>query len=216
MSTLLLLTLAFSFSTCSKEYSYEGGPIADTIPTRPVAEASFTLAGDPMECTQGGVNGDFIAGTPVLADNFASVTVIITVPGTYYIATDTIDGFSFFASGTFNTIGSQIVSLKPSGTPLVPRNLVFTPHAGRSGCTFKATVVKPGFPATYVLESGFDNSCTGHVVTGSYTATDALTGSNTVSVKVFVTVPGTYAIVTNTKNGMQFLCLLLFPELMPL
>ena len=56
--------------------------------------------------------------------------------------------------------------------------------------------------AEYTLGSG--GNCTGAIVSGRFVADTALTGANTVTITVDVTVAGAYGITTNTVNGISF------------
>ena len=166
--------------------------------------AKFTLQGSPNTCGNFKINSTYTAGVPLTINNTIEVMVDVTSIGSYFISTDTIDGISFSAAGNFTVTGIQKVILNGIGTPVLANNLTFTPNTGSSTCTFDLTVVTPGPPATYVLESNNDGSCTGYSVSGNYFSGEALTNTNTMAVKVTVTVLGNYTISTNTVNGMTF------------
>ena len=136
--------------------------------------------------------------------NTVEVMVNVTSIGSYSINTDTVDGISFSQSGNFTVTGIQKVILKGSGTPSTPNIFTFSPGTGTSGCTFTLTVLTPGPPGTYVLESNMDHTCTGYSVSGIYFSGTPLTNTNTMAVKVTVTVLGNFTISTNTVNGMIF------------
>ncbi len=172
----------------------------------PIAMASFTLAGAPNSCTPAFVYGNYVAGTSLKNSNTVEVSVNVTAVGAYVLTTDTLDGIWFASTGTFTTTGNQVVTLAGFGTPDFARNLVFTPKADSSSCTFTVTVLTPGSPAIYVLESGFgssNNPCI-YTVSGTYNAAIPLSSSNTVSMKVFVSSVGSFTIATNTVNGLLF------------
>lgn len=57
--------------------------------------------------------------------------------------------------------------------------------------------------AVYTL-TGSDGNCTSPTVNGTYAIGNAMQSSNTVLLYVNVTAPGTYVIVTNIANGIQF------------
>ena len=57
-------------------------------------------------CLPKTVNGTYTAGAAInIAANTISVQATITQTGTYTISTDTINGYSFRATGTFNVPG---------------------------------------------------------------------------------------------------------------
>lgn len=167
--------------------------------------ASFTLAGAPAACDNAIVNGTYFNGEPLTADNNVVLVVNVSATGAYTVGTDTINGISFSTSGTFTATGNQAITLIGTGTPEYARNVSFTPLAGISGCTFKVPVLAAGPPATYVLVSngGLITPCVA-TVAGTYTSNVALSGSNTISEEVYVTVAGNFAISTNMVNGIFF------------
>jgi hypothetical protein len=171
----------------------------------PVVQANFILSGAPNACTTATVKGNYFPGVDLTASNTVTIDVDVSAVGAYTIKTDTIDGISFSASGTFTSTGSQTVILTGSGTPNTARNLTFTPRSGSSGCTFLIEVIPSGVLATYVLESGFGSPspCIA-TFSGSYTAGTVLDNSNNVTIRVFVTVAGNFAIATDVVNGMIF------------
>jgi hypothetical protein len=60
-----------------------------------------------------------------------------------------------------------------------------------------------GGTAVYTI-SGSDGNCTSPVINGTYSKANAMQPDNTVLLQVNVTTPGTYVIVTNIANGVQF------------
>jgi len=166
--------------------------------------ARFTLEGDPGTCTNFNVRGTYIAGMALTSANTVEVMVNVTAIGSFSISTNTNDDISFSQSGNFTATGIQKVILKGSGTPLTPNVLAFTLNGANSGCNFGLTVITLGPPATYVLESDHDSTCTAYSVSGNFSSGTALTHTNTMAIKVTVTVLGNFAITTNTANGMTF------------
>jgi hypothetical protein len=203
-----MVAIPIFFNGCAKEYSYEGGVLirdsTDTVVgpvTTPVAD--FTLSGNP-NCTDPGIRGTYEAAVNMNSSNYIDAMVDVNSTGTYKISTDTVDGMYFIASGTFTKTGSQRVSVLAYGTPAFPGNLVFHLDAGKSACTFALTVVLHGYPATYVLESNYDSSCASHTVIGDYYSGVSLTAANKINIRTYVTIPGVYALETNTVNGVSF------------
>ena len=146
-----------------------------TVTKAPPQKASFTLEGSPGACSNFKVNGTYTSGVPLSTSNTVEVMVNVTAPGSYSINTDTLDDISFSQSGNFTMTGIQKVILKGSGTPSTPNIFTFTPGTGTSGCTFDLTVLTPGPPGTYVLESNMDHTCTGYSVSGTYFSGTLLT-----------------------------------------
>lgn len=133
---ILIPVCLFIFLGCSKEQSFELG-----INT----PANGTLKDSLGDCDSMSVNGTYTEGTALNNTNTVVVAVNVTVPGTYRIATDTANGISFIDSGFFATTGTYLVTLKGSGTPILPITTDFTVTFGASFCDFSVTVA-PGTP----------------------------------------------------------------------
>jgi hypothetical protein len=127
--------------------------------------------------------------------------VNVTTPGTYNITTNTVTGFSFSASGTFPTTGTQPVTLTASGTPTTAGNQTFTATFGSSSCTFVINVAGSAGAGTL---GGQPGACTPFTPAGTYTQGTILTTGNTVQLSVNVTTVGSYNITTNTVSGFSF------------
>ncbi len=177
-------------STCKKEYSYEGGPLA-----------TYTLVGDPDECTNVIINGNYATSIPLDSTDYVQVTAHVTTAGNYTISTNTVNGITFSAAGNFSDTGFYDVILKASGTP-GPEGVYQLLIVGNSTCFFSIEVdAKP--MADYVL-SGNLGDCESPNIQGNYIASVLLGSSNTVAVNVEVFVPGDYIISTDTAAGISF------------
>jgi hypothetical protein len=205
---LLLVNSCIFFSHCAKDYSYEGGIINDSgivINPPPVTpQATYTLSGSPSACIDPAIRGDYFAGQKLTSGNFIELTVDVNSIGTYIIKTDTVNGFSYYTKGEFTKTGKQTVVVPGSGSPAFSRNVHFNTYGENSACQFDLVVLTPGYPATYVLESSYDTSCTGHIVNGTYIKGTPLNATNKVSVRTYVTIPGVYTLATETINGVSF------------
>ncbi len=163
--------------------------------------AVYTLNGAPGNCTSFVSGGTYTAGTPLGATNIATVSVNVTTAGTYTITSNTVNGVTFSATGSFTTTGTQLIQLTGSGTPLVAGSFNYTP--GTNGCIFSITVSGAAAAAVFTY-GGAPGTCTNASPTGTYTAGTALTALNTVLVNVNVTTIGTYTISTPVVNGISF------------
>jgi len=76
----------------------------------------------PAGVIRGGVNETMVQG--VAAPATATITLVanVTTAGTYTIFTNTINGVTFSASGTFGGTGNNTVTLSPTGTPTLGGN----------------------------------------------------------------------------------------------
>src|SRR5882762_2709277 len=99
-SVILLSATILLFSTCQKEYSYEGGPVSSSSGT-----AVYTFVGGGGACTAAIVNGIYYTGTALNTTNTIQLQADVTVAGTYNSSTFSIDGFKFSSSGNFTSTG---------------------------------------------------------------------------------------------------------------
>ena len=102
------------------------------------ATAVFTYHGAPNSCTNVSRSGIYSAGIALSASNKVKIDVNVVVPGTYFITTPVIDGFSFSGTGNFETMGFGTVLLQGTGTPVTAGTFFFTPS--NNGCRFPITV----------------------------------------------------------------------------
>ena len=136
------------------------------------------------------------------SSNTATIQVNVATAGTYAISTTDVDGITFSASGNFSATGSQTITLSANGTPTAAGTFQIPITAGSSNCSFQLIVVT-GTPAVYAL-NGAPDTCTGATADGTYAIGTALTSSNTATIQVNVTTPGTYSITTTATNGITF------------
>ncbi|MGN6800494.1 MAG: hypothetical protein ACTHJN_01240, partial [Ginsengibacter sp.] len=185
----LLLPLVLLI-TCVKEYSYEGGPLAE-----------FTIKGAPTTCNPVSISGAFIKGNLLDSTDFATVTADVSFAGKYYITTNSADGVSFSGFGTFSDTGTHVVFLKASGTPVDTGKFNIS-IPGINGCSFNL-FVKDKAPGSYVL-SGSPIDCSKPIIKGNFIQYQQLTDENKVVLNVDVAKPGTYNIQTDTSAGIYF------------
>lgn len=193
----LLLGLCVGMISCQKELSYE----VSKIPSQ------GTLQKDGSgDCLPKTVVGTYEEGVGLSgAANYLEVEVNVLTAGTYVIASDTVNGIFFRATGIFTTTGLQTIKLPGSGTPFAAGIHNFVVSYGTSQCTVAVTTLPPGggVPAEMMLD-GDPGNCIDYVLNGSYITGTALNSSNQVVIKVNVTTPGTYNISTPVSNGITF------------
>ena len=189
-SRLLLLFLLPILFSCNKEYSLEGNVTGGS--------AIFTYTGSPDACTNAVVSGDYKAGNALDKNNSVSLSVDVSVIGSYSITTPAINGISFSGSGIFTTSGQQTINLTGIGVPISAGTHSISP--GLNGCNFPVTVT--GTAGYSLIEASGD--CTSFSIAGSYSVGKILTASNFAKVVVTITSPGTYTISTQQINGISF------------
>jgi hypothetical protein len=107
-----------------------------------VLESGF---GNPSPCIYT-LSGDYILNKPLTNSNTVSLHVFVTVIGNFTIATDTINGMIFSFTGSFTSLGAQLVTLTGSGTPLAQGTNTFIPEIvgphplGGQACAFVITI----------------------------------------------------------------------------
>jgi hypothetical protein len=158
-----------------------------------------TLGTTAAACTPATINGTYTVGTALVSTtNTVQVQVNVTTAGVFNISTNTVDGMTFAASGSFSTPTTTLVTLNGTGTPTSSGPQVFTVTFGTSTCTFSVPVSGPAGVAVFAA------NCAGATVNGTYKAGTPLTAANTIVLPVTVTTAGTYNITTTTVNGMTF------------
>ena len=186
---ILIVFIALLHSSCQRELFFDG------IST---GRLKKDATGNCLPVKSSGI---FIADTVLHSLNFVEVEADVTMPGTYDIKTDTVNGYSF--RGTGNAIkGSNTIRLYASGKPKQPGNNIFRVTYGNSTCNFVVKVSSTPL-ATFIL-GGAPDFCTGVFENGSYIKDSALNGSNSVTLQVNVTVAGLWSVTATTNNGFQF------------
>ena len=104
-------------------------------------------AGTITDCTTGTLSGTYARGTAMTSANTVSLTVDVTQPGTWSIASDTQNGVSFSGSGTFTATGSQTVTLTATGTPAATGDFNYTYTLNTSTCSRSISFGLPPVPA---------------------------------------------------------------------
>lgn len=180
---VLLAILSILFFACQKELSFEQGNSNASV-----GNLQADAGGGCMGVV---VSGTFYKDSTLGVNHFTNVNVTVDTAGSYKISTDTIQGYSFSASGNFTTTGSQVVKLKGIGKPLSVGTHIFTVNYNGTICEFSVTVIA-GSGGTGV----FTISCTGALVNGTYSVGTAMTSGNTVTLNATVTTIGTWSIST--------------------
>ena len=81
------------------------------------------------------------------AGNFIRVNIYVTVLGNYTLATQTLNGIRFYATGTFTSLGAQSLVLQATGNPVAAGSFSYTPKIigphplGGEACSFPLNVL---------------------------------------------------------------------------
>lgn len=182
---LLTISLNNKPSTCVTKYVF-------------VDKASVSYE---IDCNGAIVQGDYMIGRSLDGNNKIVLEVNVQSVGYWSISTNTVNGYSFRGSGTFTQIGGpQTIELLGTGTPIVSGsnsfNLTSNSDAGTStSCTGVQVVVQA---IKYTVD------CSQAIVAGVYKQDEAMTASNTVTIKANVQATGETTIRTNTVGGIYF------------
>jgi hypothetical protein len=180
------------FISCQKETSFER-----RNGTPSVGSLSVDASGN---CLGAVVSGNYYKDTLLKASNYVDVSVDVDTAGTYTITTDTVNGYFFKASSTFNNAGTQVIRLVGGGTPLAAGTNIFTVSYNGTTCEFSITVT-----AAAGGSAVFSITCTGPTFAGTYKAGSLLTSAETVTLNVYVTTIGSWSVTTAPSvNGVTF------------
>jgi len=113
------------------------GKFKSTLGGQSSAPTSSGVLGDSSgNCKPVILNGVYTQGMVMTAANTVQVQVTVTVPGTYSIFTNSVNGITFSNTGTFANAGPQNVILTAIGTSALSGNQIFTLNYGNSQCSF--------------------------------------------------------------------------------
>jgi hypothetical protein len=190
LSFIILAAITIIFS-CQRQLHF------DQLP------AEATLEKDASNnCKPVIISGIFKRSKELGDSNFITVEANVTRGGAYSIKSDTVNGYWFAGSGTFENVGSVTAKMPGHGKPLNAGSDQFIIRLNSSSCTVAVPVAQGGVAAFSFI--GAPNRCAGAVVSGSYYQGVQHTNLNTATVQVYVTSPGSYSFSSNFVNGYQF------------
>jgi|ERR1039458_8786036 hypothetical protein len=123
------------FTSCSKEYSLEGGLVSGVSG----GTAIYTLEGTGGNCPTAQINGTYNVGVGLQQTNNIVLQVNVSTPGTYVLSTGIVNGIQFTGAGNLSTSGLQPITLTGNGVPLGTGVFPYIPPLGM-GCAFFVTV----------------------------------------------------------------------------
>ncbi|MDO5976605.1 hypothetical protein [Flavivirga jejuensis] len=88
-----------------------------------------------LDCNSVNVNGTYTVSSPLNNTNTITIDVLVGFYDTYNITTNTVNGYSFSASGAFPSLGVNTITLTASGTPLIAQTDTFTIDLTGTGFT---------------------------------------------------------------------------------
>lgn len=142
-----------------------------------------------MSCGKATVNGVYKVGVPLTSSNTITLPVNVTALGSYTVTTNTVDGISFSASGTFSTTGSQNITLAGTGTPSSTSVKTLTLTSDSQGgvsttCTVNVVVVIPikRLLSIGTSENGYGYNLSGTAASGRMISSSSNFGTSISSV----------------------------------
>jgi len=191
-SGLLLIiaaTILFTTVSCQRELNFD--------------KSCGTLLDSAGSCRPSVLYGEYRAAQVLGSGNYLDIQISVVTPGPYMILSDTVNGYSFKAIGSFNNSGNNSVRLYASGKPLQQGINTFTINYCNTSCSFTVNVLPPSVPPAQVELGGAPGGCTG-VIVGTYVTGVAMNASNVVVQDVIINSTGPYTISTDTVNGVYF------------
>lgn len=170
----------------------------------PVSMIVGTGAVGTVDCTTAVAAGTLIVGKPATGANTLSLTLNVVATGAYNFTTNTLNGITYSASGTFNGTGNQTVVLTATGTPLA---------TAVSTYTLTSTLPDPDFVICNNLKSTVvaDNAAFSNVTCtalGTYKEKKAITSNEKITLSFNVTTTGSYSFTiaesTTPVSGLTF------------
>jgi hypothetical protein len=193
---LPLMIIALAYFSCQKGINFD-------LSVSGISAGTLQFGGNG-DCLPKNISGDYIVSVPLIASNLIEAQVDVISAGTYKIFTDTVNGYSFSASGSFAATGIQKIVLTGIGTPLSAGNNVFQINYNNSSCKAIINVLSGISSIAEFTLPGAVGDCSGAVVNGIYATGNSLNGTNTVAINANITKTGSYTISTAITNGMTF------------
>lgn len=113
-----------------------------------------------LNCSNISVYGDYYKNVALLTSNNIEVAVNVSALGSYSIQTETKNGISFYGSGVFTRLGTNVVKLYGTGTPNINADFdikIFSDSPiGQTECSTSITVILPAM--TYAIVGTGDYS----------------------------------------------------------
>ena len=183
----------FDGTSCSFDVSVSTG-VASTI-------AVFTFAGAPNTCTGATPNpaATFMQNIVTTTANWVDVNVNVTNAGSYNVNTGAlaINGVKYSGIGTL-ALGNQTIRLiADGGTPTLANTTNYPITGSGSNCGFDVVYQSQVGAATFTI------NCGAATVQGVYVVGTVMDNSNTITLPITLTTPGSYTISV-VSNGVTF------------
>lgn len=154
-----------------------------------------------IDCNGATIEGEYMIGKTLDSTNKLILVVDVQSTGYWSVSSNTINGYSFRGSGTFTQTGpGQTIELLGTGTPIASGINSFnltsnSDSSNRTNCMGIEVTVKA---------INYSVDCSNAIVAGTYKQDEAMTASNTVTIKANILATGETSIRTNTVGGIYF------------
>lgn len=165
----------------------------------------FKIVGSSGNCTGYENFATLVEGVKPDKTDTIHLTVNVKRTGNWTYSMEQVNGVTFSGGGNFTSVGPQIITLRAYGKP--QKDGIFNFKLKDVDCSFSVEVLPAaGNDGTARFKfASAQNGCTGAIVAGRYQPLTVLNMQyNFVELKVDVSIPGTYKMVTNLRNGMVF------------
>ncbi len=104
------------------------------------SECLGQIPANKLDCSSINVNGSYVINTALNINNTITIDVVVNTLDTYTIQTNSINGYSYSASGAFANIGINTITLQGTGTPINAQTDTFTIDFVGTGFTCTKTI----------------------------------------------------------------------------
>lgn len=151
-----------------------------------------------ITCASIAPTGTYNIGIPLTTANKLAVDVNVTALGFWSMSTNTVNGYSFSATGTYTSLGAQTINLLGTGTPTAAGTNSFNLSSNASTAASCSGIPVTVAPVAYTVD------CTTATQNGTYMQNIPLVAGNTVTLPINVTATGQTTISTTTVSGITF------------
>lgn len=173
---------------------------SDPVSTCSGVQVNVSTVAYAIDCANAVVNGTYMQAVATNQTNTITLPINVTATGNTTITTNTVNGVSFTSGPiSLSSLGVQNITLSASGTPIngTETTLILTGTPGATS-TCNVTFAVSSQPVAYTM------TCNSISISGTYAPDVAMTSSNTMTVNVNATYPGTWSISSDLQNGVTF------------
>lgn len=168
------------------------------------------VAAYTMACSSAVVQGQFFKGQALTTSNKIRMNINVSQPGSYNIYTETKNGISFRASGSFAATGTQTVELPGTGIPTINEDFQVVIKAntslGSAECSVLIPIILPDMTYAIIGSGVWSWAATPRTNALSNTGSASFSPDGLVRIKSFKqlwSTTSTSTATTNLTNGIN-------------